>query len=430
MDSADTIFALSSGAPPAAIAVIRISGDRALSAVKDLAGSLPPARRASLRRLANSDGVVLDDALVITFPGPNTATGEDLAELHLHGGRAVVRGVEAALAAMPGLRSAEPGEFTRRAFHNDRMDLNETEGLADLLAAETEWQRRGALQMAGGAFSKAVEAWREDLLGLSGTVEALLDFSDEDDVSPEENINISMRCNELHDVIQHHLAVPSAQKLHEGLRVVIAGPPNSGKSTLLNALVAREAAIVSDIAGTTRDLIDVPVAFEGIPFILTDTAGLRDDTSDEIESIGIGRAEAAIEAADILLWLGDETMGPTHATGLEIEAKADDPSHITKSASALKLSAKTSDGLAELVRWLTATAKTLLPPPDSFAINARQATLLADTARSLSDAAHATDLLVTGEELRQARLSLDALTGRASTEDMLDALFGRFCIGK
>ena len=430
MDNADTIFALSSGAPPAAIAVIRISGDQALSAVKELAGSLPPARRASLRRLANSDGVVFDDALVVIFPGPNTATGEDLAELHLHGGRAVVRGVEAALGAMSGLRLAEPGEFTRRAFLNGRMDLNEAEGLADLLAAETEWQRRGALQMAGGAFSKAIEVWREDLLGLSGTVEALLDFSDEDDVSPEENINISRRCMELHDVIQRHLAVPSAQKLHEGLRVVIAGPPNSGKSTLLNALVSREAAIVSDIAGTTRDLIDVPVAFEGIPFVVTDTAGLRNDTNDEIESIGIGRAEAAIEAADILLWLGDENMGPAHANSFEIEAKSDDPFHTTKSASALKVSAKTTDGLAELIQCLTATAKTLLPPPDSFAVNARQTVLLADTARSLAAAAIASDLLVTAEELRQVRLSLDALTGRASTEDMLDALFGRFCIGK
>ena len=430
MDNADTIFALSSGAPPAAIAVIRISGNRALSAVKALAGSLPSARRASLRRLSNTDGVVLDDALVLIFPGPNTATGEDLAELHLHGGRAVVRGVAAALETMQGLRRAEPGEFTRRAFLNGRMDLNEAEGLADLLAAETEWQRRGAVQMAGGAFSKAIDAWRDELLGVSGTVEALLDFSDEDDVSPEENINITTRCYELHDVIQRHLAAPGAQKLRDGLRVVIAGPPNSGKSTLLNALVSREAAIVSDIAGTTRDLIDVPVAFEGIPLVLTDTAGLRDDTSDEIESIGIGRAEAVIDAADIVLWLGDERMGPAHANSFEIEAKSDDPFHTTKSASALKVSAKTSDGLVELIRWLTATAKTLLPPPDSFAINARQTGLLGDTARSLSAAAHATDLLVTAEELRQARLSLDALTGRASTEDMLDTLFGRFCIGK
>ena len=430
MGNADTIFALSSGAPPAAIAVIRISGNRALSAVKALAGSLSPARRASLRRLSNTDGVVLDDALVLIFPGPNTATGEDLAELHLHGGRAVVRGVEVALEAMTGLRRAEAGEFTRRAFLNGRMDLNQAEGLADLLAAETEWQRQGALKMAGGAFSKAVDGWREDLLGLSGTVEALLDFSDEDDVSPQENIDITTRCYTLHDVIHRYLAVPGAQKLRDGLRVVIAGPPNSGKSTLLNALVSREAAIVSDIAGTTRDLIDVHVAFEGIPFILTDTAGLREDTTDEIENIGVERAEAAIDAADIVLWLGDEGMGPTHANSLEIEAKMDDISHTNKSARALRLSAKTGDGLAELIRWLAATAKTLLPPPDSFAMNARQTALLADTAGSLAAAALASDLLVIAEELRQARLSLDALTGRASTEDMLDALFGRFCIGK
>ena len=430
MGNADTIFALSSGVSPAAIAVIRISGGQALSAVMELAGALPPSRRASLRRLANAEGVALDDALVVIFPGPNTATGEDLAELHLHGGRAVVRGVEAALGAMTGLRRAGPGEFTRRAFLNGRMDLNEAEGLADLLAAETEWQRRGALQMAGGAFSKAIEGWREDLLGLSGTVEALLDFSDEDDVSPEETINITTRCYALHDVIQRHLAVPEAQKLYEGLRVVIAGPPNSGKSTLLNALASREAAIVSEIAGTTRDLIDVPVAFDGIPFILTDTAGLRDDTNDAIESIGIERAEAAIAAADILLWLGGEGAGPFHANSLEVEAKVDDPFHITKSASALKLSAKTNDGMAELIQWLTTTAQTLLPPPDSFAINARQTALLSDASISLSAAANAADLLVTAEELRQARLALDALTGRASTEDMLDALFGRFCIGK
>ncbi len=430
MDNADTIFALSSGAPPAAIAVVRISGSRAFAAVKALAGTLPPSRRASVRRLTASSGAILDDALVVIFPGPNTATGEDLAELHLHGGRAVVRGVEASLESMLGLRRAEPGEFTRRAFVNGRIDLNEAEGLADLLSAETAWQRRGALQMAGGAFSKAIEGWREDLLGLSGTVEALLDFSDEDDVSSEENIDITRRCIDLHDVIQRHLAVPGAQQLRDGLRVVIAGPPNSGKSTLLNALVAKEAAIVSDIAGTTRDLIDVPVAFDGIPFILTDTAGLRGETDDVIEGIGIKRAQSAIMEADMLLWLGDEGAGPKHPNSREIEAKSDDPDHKAKSVRAMKLSAKTTEGLAALLKWLTATAKTLLPPPDSFAINARQTTLLSDTARSLMEAARSTDLLVTAEELRQARLALDALTGRASTEDMLDALFGQFCIGK
>jgi tRNA modification GTPase len=428
--AADTIFALSSGAPPAAIAVMRISGPAALDAARALAGELPGARRASLRSLRDAQGQLLDEALMLVFPGPATATGEDLVELHLHGGRAVVRGVEEALQQLPGLRKAEPGEFTRRAFANGRIDLNEAEGLADLLSAETEWQRRTAAAMAGGAFSRAVEGWRETLLALSGQVEAILDFSDEDDVGEEDYSNISMQCFTLHDVMAKHLAQPSAEKLRDGLRVVIAGPPNSGKSTLLNALVAREAAIVSDIAGTTRDLIEVPVAFGGIPFLLTDTAGLRDDSGDVIESIGIERAEAAMMAADMLLWLGSEGAGPQHRQLLEVEAKADDPGHASKSDKAITLSAKTGDGFIELVDWLINTGSTLLPPPDSFAINQRQHLLLADASQSLRRAAEAQDLLVTAEELRQARLALDTLTGRASTEDMLDALFGRFCIGK
>lgn len=428
--AADTIFALSSGAPPAAIAVMRVSGPLALDAARTLAGELPEARRASLRSLRDAQGHMLDEALMLIFPGPATATGEDLVELHLHGGRAVVRGVEEALQQLPGLRKAEPGEFTRRAFANGRIDLNEAEGLADLLSAETEWQRRMAAAMAGGAFSKAVEGWRETLLALSGQVEAILDFSDEDDVGEEDYSNISTQCTALHDVITKHLAQPSAEKLRDGLRVVIAGPPNSGKSTLLNALVAREAAIVSDIAGTTRDLIEVPVAFGGIPFLLTDTAGLRDDSGDVIESIGIERAEAAMAAADIVLWLGSEGTGPKHQHLLEVEAKADDPAHTSKSDKAVTLSAKTGDGLTKLVDWLVNTGSTLLPPPDSFAINQRQHLLLTDANQSLRRAAEAQDLLVTAEELRQARLALDALTGRASTEDMLDALFGRFCIGK
>jgi tRNA modification GTPase len=428
--AADTIFALSSGAPPAAIAVMRISGPQALDAARALAGVLPEPRRASLRSLRDTEGHLLDEALILVFPGPATATGEDLVELHLHGGRAVVRGVEAALLVLPGLRKAEPGEFTRRAFANGRIDLNEAEGLADLLSAETEWQRRAAVQMAGGAFSAAVEGWREALLALSGQVEAILDFSDEDDVGEEDYSNISMQCVVLHDAIAGHLAQPLAEKLRDGLRVVIAGPPNSGKSTLLNALVAREAAIVSDIAGTTRDLIEVPVAFGGIPFLLTDTAGLRDNSGDVIETIGIERAEAAMAAADMILWLGPEAAGPQHRHLLEVEAKTDDPAHLVKSDTAIGLSAKTGDGLAKLVDWLSQTGSALLPSPDAFAINQRQHLLLVDTNQCLQRAATAQDLLITAEELRQARLALDALTGRASTEDMLDALFGRFCIGK
>ena len=430
MGSADTIFALSSGAPPAAIAVMRVSGPRAIEAVKRLTGTLPAPRQAALRKLTDpDDGSLLDQALVLIFPGPATATGEDLAELHLHGGRAVVRGVESALGAIPGLRNAEAGEFTRRAFTNGRIDLNEAEGLADLLSAETEWQRRSAAAMAGGAFSRQVEIWREDLLRLAASLEAELDFSDEGDVEEQDYSKISNGCNQLHDAIAEHLKFPTVEKLRDGLRVVLAGPPNSGKSTLLNALVAREAAIVSDIAGTTRDLIEVPVALEGIPFLFTDTAGLRDDSGDAIESIGIERANRAIAEADMLLWLGPEGEGPEHSKLIEIEAKADVPGHIQKTSACI-VSAKTGAGMGELVERLVAYGRDMLPPPDAFALNQRQRHLLRDTALFLSHASKAHDPLIMAEELRQARLALDALTGRASTEDMLDALFGRFCIGK
>lgn len=430
MGSVDTIFALSSGAPPAAIAVVRISGPQAFAAIRVLAGSLPPPRKASLRNLTNpAGGGLLDQALVLVFPGPETATGEDLAELHLHGGRAVVRGVESALSGIAGLRRAEAGEFTRRAFANGRIDLNEAEGLADLLSAETEWQRRSAAAMAGGAFSRQVEIWREDLLRLAAMLEAELDFSDEGDVEEQDYSKISNGCTQLHDAITEHLKFPTVEKLRDGLRVVLAGPPNSGKSTLLNALVAREAAIVSDIAGTTRDLIEVPVALEGIPFLFTDTAGLRDDSGDVVETIGIERAERAIADADMVLWLGGEGEGPRHVNLIEIEAKADVANHVRK-VDAIVVSAKSGQGMLELIASLVSKGRDMLPPPDAFALNQRQRHLLRDTTLFLSHASKAHDPLIMAEELRQARLALDALTGRASTEDMLDALFGRFCIGK
>ena len=431
MSSADTIFALSSGAPPAAIAIIRISGPSAFGAVQALAGRLPEPRRASLVTLRQpTDGAFLDQALLLIFTGPNTATGEDLAELHLHGGRAVVRAVENALAALPNLRRAEAGEFTRRAFANGRIDLNEAEGLADLLTAETEWQRRAASAMMGGAFSKAVEGWRNDLLDLSALIEAELDFSDEDDVGSLNKSKITDGCLQLSRIIKSILAAPAAEKLRNGLRVVLGGPPNCGKSTLLNALVAREAALVSDIAGTTRDLIEVPVAIAGIPFLFIDSAGVRDDTNDCIELMGIDRARAAFDVADIILWLGKENTGPRRTDLIEIDAKADEVGHIYKGEDAFRLSAHTGEGMTTLIGAIVARAKDMLPPPDQSAINARQRLLLVGAASSLHDAAEASDWLITAEQLRQARLALDALTGRAHTEEMLDALFGRFCIGK
>ena len=299
----DTIYALSSGAPPAGVGVIRISGPQA-SAVLARLGRVPAARRATLMTLRDG-GEVLDSALVLWLPGPGTATGEDCAELHCHGGRAVIAAVLRALSAVPGLRAAEAGEFTRRAFANGRIDLAEAVGLADLLSAETELQRRAAQAMLGGAFSRVVAGWRDDLLTISASIEAAIDFADEDDVGGLP-ADLARRLAALADALAQWLSRPRAEALREGVRVVIAGPPNAGKSTLFNALVGSEAAITADIPGTTRDVLSRPVAIGGVPFTLIDTAGLRGETDDTIEAIGIARAQAAMAEADIVLWLGPE----------------------------------------------------------------------------------------------------------------------------
>jgi len=429
----DTIFALSSGAPPAAVALIRISGPHAGPALAALAGRMPSPRRASLATLRDpANGSLLDRALLLWFPGPASATGEDLAELHLHGGRAVVRAVEGVLAAQPGLRRAAPGEFTRRAFAHGRIDLAEAEGLADLLSAETEWQRTSALAMASGALSRLVEQWHITILALSARLEARLDFADEDDVAEADQDDEAERAAlaELAATLRIQLAQPRAERLREGIRVVLAGPPNVGKSTLLNALAARDAAIVSDIAGTTRDLIETSVALGGVPFLFVDTAGLRETGADAIEAIGIARAEAAIAAADIVLWLGPEGQGPAHPRLWEIAARADAVSRETKHAARHTLSAVTGSGMTGLVNDLIATAADLLPPPGEAALNGRQAGTLHRAAEALEAGADEPDPLLRAEALRQARAALDALTGASDTEAMLDALFGRFCIGK
>jgi len=431
----DTIFALSSGAPPAGIAVIRVSGPSARIALEQLCGQVPAARRASFRQLADpQDGTPLDATMVLWLPGPGTATGEDSAELHLHGGRAVVAAVEAVLARLPGLRRAEPGEFTRRAFANGRIDLNEAEGLADLLTAETELQRRSALAMTEGALSRAVEAWRSEVLSLGAKLEAALDFADEDDVDdvaamPE---GFAAEVGALAYTIGTWLDRPRAEPLREGFRVVLAGPPNAGKSTLFNALVEQDAAITAAEPGTTRDVLTQSIAIAGVPFTFADTAGLRDEGAGEIERIGIARARAEAERADLILWLGPEGQGPTGGTVAlwEISARCDDPDAGHKQHARHCLSAMTGEGLEALRADLVDHARQSLPAPGQAALNERQHHLLSALRAALVTAQDDIDPLLAAESLRLARRALDGLAGRAGTEDMLDALFGRFCIGK
>lgn len=428
----DTIFAVSSGAPPAAIAVLRISGAQAFEIASELSGDLPAPRRAAVRALRDpATGDLLDRALVLCFPGPRSATGEDLVEFHLHGGRAVVRAVEAALAARAGLRPAEPGEFTRRALLNGRIDLSEAEGLGDLLMAETESQRRMALRSAEGAVRRAVQGWTDRLLALAARVEAELDHSDEDDVGESAGLLASVYSDAraLAEEIAAVVDRPPVERLRDGLRVVLAGPPNAGKSSLLNAMADRDAAIVSPISGTTRDRIEVPVTREGIAWLLTDTAGLSDEPGDLVEEIGIERARVAQAEADIVLWLGDEPP-PAQDNVLWLRARVDLPGRALADPRRIAVSAVTGEGLDQLWQRLGAMARDLLPPPDRLALNARQRSLSATAAEALRGIEHEADLLLVAEHLRTAMRAFDAITGRAGVEAMLDALFARFCIGK
>lgn len=422
----DTIFAVSSGSPPAAIAVIRISGPGADAAVEALTGRLPEPRRASLAEIRHG-GEVLDRALVLRFPGPESATGEDVAELHVHGGRAVIAAVLGALGQIAGLRAAEPGEFTQRAFRNGRIDLAEAEGLADLLTAETQAQRRAAQALAGGMLSRQVEAWQQRILAAAAELEAALDFADEDDVEEALPPGWTERLAEMAEELDAVLRRPPVERLRDGIRVAIAGPPNAGKSTLLNALAGREAAITSEIPGTTRDLVEAPTSIGGTSFLLIDTAGIR-DTADPIENIGVSRAHGAAASADLVLWLGDAVAAPSADCVILVQSKADiaepDP------AAEISVSAVTGAGIDGLSRLLVQRARQILPREDEVAVNARHRAILGECLDRVREAAAADDMLIAAEALRQARTSLDRVTGRAGVEDMLDGLFGRFCIGK
>ncbi|WP_375427612.1 tRNA uridine-5-carboxymethylaminomethyl(34) synthesis GTPase MnmE [uncultured Sphingomonas sp.] len=419
----DTIFALSSGPPPAAIAVVRVSGPGALEAAWTIAGRPPPPRRAGLRALKDEDGRLIDRALVLVFPKPDSATGEDLVELQLHGGRAVVAAVERALAAQ-GLRRAEAGEFTRRALANGRVDLAQAEGLADLLQAETEAQRVQAIGAVEGAVSALARRFGERVLALSAEIEAALDFADEDDVVVDLR-EVGAAIATLRAEMANLVARPPVERLRDGIRVVLTGPRNAGKSTLLNLLVQREAAIVSPIAGTTRDVIEVPVVVEGVAYLVSDTAGLVDGTADPVEAIGVERARAAAQVADIVVWLGDDAPP---AGAVWVWARADEEG---RGAPPSGVDVATASGRPETIAalWRLVGTRTAQAPPraDLPALNRRQRDLVEEAAAELvAD----DDPLILAERLRRVRTALARITGADATEAMLDTLFGRFCIGK
>ncbi|MGC5777836.1 tRNA uridine-5-carboxymethylaminomethyl(34) synthesis GTPase MnmE [Methylobacterium sp. NFXW15] len=432
---AETLFAPASGFGRAAVAVLRVSGPEAGAVLAALAGSPPPARRLSLRTLRDpADGTVLDRALVAFFPGPETYSGEDMAELHLHGGLAVRARVLAALSRQPGCRPAGPGEFTRRAVLNGRMDLAEAEGVADLIDAETEGQRRQALRQLEGALSRQVAAWRDEAIDLLAGAEAALDFSDEGDVD-EDGLGAALigRATTLRDAIAAALADGRrGERLRDGFWVVLAGEPNAGKSTLLNALARREAAIVSEIPGTTRDAIEVRLDLEGLPVVLVDTAGLR-DTDEAVEAEGIRRSRACIAEADLVLALvppGGVAPDLGAAPNLLVHTKADLSSEPSEG---LAVSARTGEGLPALLDALRERAEAGMGEGDALITRARHREALercldhldrlcAGVAGGLPELA--------AEDLRLAVRALGEVGGHVGVEDVLDRLFAGFCIGK
>lgn len=440
MSEGSTIFALSSGAGMAGIAVIRLSGSGALAAAESLTGPLPEPRRAARRVFRHPETKdVLDDGLLLTFPAPQSFTGEDVAEFHLHGSLAVIRALLDVLGGMAGLRLAEPGEFTRRAFRNGRLDLVEAEGVGDLIRAKTEKQRRLALHHALGGASQTIEAWRRDLIAILSRVEASVDFADEADVARQTVDEVRLRLEDLIGMMRGALAeADRAASIREGVKVVIAGPPNAGKSSLLNLLARREAAIVSAIPGTTRDVIEVAMEFSGVPVILTDTAGLRAHSTDEIERIGMDRAADELRGADIVVWVtarDAEADPPDHldSVTLWIENKSDLAAAGPASRADHRLSVKTGQGMAEFFSNLEKRVLEMAANVDSATlIRSRHKQITASCVENLlrASAISADHLELMAEALRAAAYDMGRLTGRIDVEDVLDAIFRDFCIGK
>jgi tRNA modification GTPase len=439
MAPSDTICALASGSGRAAIAVIRISGPATSAVLQMLCGGTPEPRHASLRTLRDPrDRTPLDRGLVIAFPAPASFTGEDMAELHLHGGRAVVAGVIDSVLSIDGVRLAKPGEFASRALENGKLDLTEVEGLADLINAETEAQARQALAQSGGSLRTLYEGWREKLLRAQGLSEAGLDFADEADVAVDVAAKSEAIVAELLAQISLHLTDRRGERLRDGYRVVIAGPPNAGKSSLLNALARRDVAIVSEEAGTTRDVIEVHLDLGGLPVILTDTAGLR-EAEGAVEQEGIRRALARVDEADLLLWIVDASAPQWTGPSAQIPAKIPLIATLNKidlapdmTGGDLRLSATTGDGLGELVTLLTKRAEAALGAGEAAGVTrARHRAELEAAVAALQrfrEASLAPELKA--EELRIAAHHLGRLTGRIDVEEVLGAIFAEFCIGK
>ena len=369
---------------------------------------------------------LLDEALVLRFDSPASSTGEDVVELQCHGGRAVVDALLGALTVVDGLREARPGEFTRRAFDNGRIDLTEAEGLADLIEAETESQRKAALALAEGGLSKQIGAWQERLLALSAMAERAIDYDEQDEAVDPALLDA---CAALAAELRQWLDRPRIEPLKDGVRVVVAGPPNAGKSSLINCITGEERTIVTDVPGTTRDHIEVPLSLGGVPLRLTDTAGLR-ATDDRVEAIGVERAEKLVEAADVLVWLGPPGQAPKHPRLIEVHAKADLPDRRPAPTGAIPVSSVTGEGVADLLQRVESLARSLLPAENSIALNRRQAQHVGEAAAALGAAAESGDLVLVAEDLRLARSAFDRLTGRAGVEDVLVGLFSRFCLGK
>ena len=334
----------------------------------------------------------------------------------------------AALSKLPRMRAAEPGEFTRRAFSNGRIDLTEAEGLAELLEAETESQRRAAMRNVEGGLRRQVEAWREAVVMLSARAEAAIDYVGDEEETAADERGLAGEALALADELAAWLARPRTEALKDGVRVVAAGPPNTGKSSLINVLAGVDRAIVTSVAGTTRDVIEVPLAIGGIPFVLVDTAGLR-PSDDEVEQIGVKRAAAEAGRADILLWLGEPGDAPDHGRMILVHARADLPERGKVPPRSIAVSSTLGTGLSQLVEMLRSEALAIIPAEDSLSLNRRQADCLAGAESALRDAANG-QIEIVADALRRARESFDRVTGRSGVEEMLDALFGRFCLGK